>query len=323
MYLVTGGAGFIGSHIVERLVAGGKTVRVLDNFSFGKQENLRGVEKRVEVIAGDLLDTKAVRQAVEGVEVVFHQAALRSVPLSVEKPTMVNRVNVEGTVNVLQAAWKAGVRRVVYASSSSVYGNQPALPNREEQIPSPVSPYAVSKLAGEYYCRVFTKTYGLETVSLRYFNVYGPRQDPNSQYAAVIPLFIRWAVRGEPLQVHGDGLQSRDFTYIENVVDANVRAAESPQGFGGIFNVGQGQSHSLMELADLISGLLGTGLRRTHTEAREGDVRRTLADITRSRELLSYEPRVSFETGISRTLSEQIKEEPPRDVQGIVESIRP
>lgn len=323
MYLVTGGAGFIGSHIVERLVASGKTVRVLDNFSFGKQENLRGVEKSVEVIAGDLLDTKAVRQAVEGVEVVFHQAALRSVPLSVEKPTMVNRVNVEGTMNVLQAAWKAGVRRVVYASSSSVYGNQPALPNREDQIPSPVSPYAVSKLAGEYYCRVFTETYGLETVSLRYFNVYGPRQDPNSQYAAVIPLFIRWAVRGEPLQVHGDGLQSRDFTYVENVVDANVQAAESQQGVGGVFNVGQGQSHSLMELADLICRLLGTGLRRIHTEAREGDVRRTLADIRRSREVLSYEPRVSFETGISRTLSEQIKEEPPRDVQGIAESIRP
>lgn len=323
MYLVTGGAGFIGSHIVERLVASGKTVRVLDNFSFGKQENLRGVEKSVEVIAGDLLDTKAVRQAVEGVEVVFHQAALRSVPLSVEKPTMVNRVNVEGTMNVLQAAWKAGVRRVVYASSSSVYGNQPALPDREDQIPSPVSPYAVSKLAGEYYCRVFTETYGLETVSLRYFNVYGPRQDPNSQYAAVIPLFIRWAVRGEPLQVHGDGLQSRDFTYVENVVDANVQAAESQQGVGGVFNVGQGQSHSLMELADLICRLLGTGLRRIHTEAREGDVRRTLADIRRSREVLSYEPRVSFETGISRTLSEQIKEEPPRDVQGIAESIRP
>ncbi|MBI3060102.1 MAG: NAD-dependent epimerase/dehydratase family protein, partial [Deltaproteobacteria bacterium] len=216
MYLVTGGAGFIGSHITQRLVAMGERVRVLDNFSFGKQENLRGLEDKVEVIFGDLLDQGVVQKAMEGVEVVFHQAALRSVPFSVENPALVNRVNVEGTVNVLVAARDSGVRRVVYASSSSVYGNGLVLPKSEQQIPSPISPYAVSKLTGEYYCKVFTELYGVETVSLRYFNVYGPRQDPNSQYAAVIPRFIRWAFRGEPMEVHGDGLQSRDFTYIDN-----------------------------------------------------------------------------------------------------------
>lgn len=302
MYLVTGGAGFIGSHITQRLVAMGERVRVLDNFSFGKQENLRGLEDKVEVIFGDLLDQGVVQKAMEGVEVVFHQAALRSVPFSVENPALVNRVNVEGTVNVLVAARDAGVKRVVYASSSSVYGNGPVLPKGEQHIPSPISPYAVSKLTGEYYCKVFTELYGVETVSLRYFNVYGPRQDPNSQYAAVIPRFIRWAFRGEPLEVHGDGLQSRDFTYIDNVVTANLRAAHSREGIGGVFNVGQGKAHTLLDLVDLLQETLGIELRLLHTAGRPGDVRNTLADIFQAERCLAYRPQVSFEEGIARSV---------------------
>lgn len=302
MYLVTGGAGFIGSHITQRLVAMGERVRVLDNFSFGKQENLRGLEDKVEVIFGDLLDQGVVQKAMEGVEVVFHQAALRSVPFSVENPALVNRVNVEGTVNVLVAARDAGVKRVVYASSSSVYGNGLVLPKSEQQIPSPISPYAVSKLTGEYYCKVFTELYGVETVSLRYFNVYGPRQDPNSQYAAVIPRFIRWAFRGEPMEVHGDGLQSRDFTYIDNVVAANLRAAHSREGIGGVFNVGQGKAHTLLDLVDLLQEILGIELRLLHTAGRPGDVRDTLADIFQAERCLAYRPQVSFEEGIARSV---------------------
>ena len=302
MYLVTGGAGFIGSHIAQRLVAMGGRVRVLDNFSFGRQENLRGLEDKVEVVFGDLLDQGVVRKAMEGVEVVFHQAALRSVPFSVENPALVNRVNVEGTVNVLIAARDAGVKRVVYASSSSVYGNGPVLPKSEQQIPSPISPYAVSKLTGEYYCKVFTELYGVETVSLRYFNVYGPRQDPNSQYAAVIPRFIRWAFRGEPMEVHGDGLQSRDFTYIDNVVAANLQAAYSREGIGKVFNVGQGKAHTLLDLVDLLQETLGIELRLLHTAGRPGDVRDTLADIFQAERCLAYRPQVSFEDGIAKSV---------------------
>src|SRR3990167_2395294 len=302
MYLVTGGAGFIGSHIAQRLVAMGGRVRVLDNFSFGRQENLRGLEDKVEVVFGDLLDQGAVRKAMEGGEVVFHQAALRSGSFSVENPALVNRVNVEGTINVLVAARDAGVKRVVYASSSSVYGNGLVLPKSEQQIPSPISPYAVSKLTGEYYCKVFTELYGVETVSLRYFNVYGPRQDPNSQYAAVIPRFIRWAFRGEPLEVHGNGLQSRDFTYIDNVVAANLRAAHSREGIGGVFNVGQGKAHTLLDLVDLLQETLGIELRLLHTAGRPGDVRDTLADIFQAERCLAYRPQVSFEEGIARSV---------------------
>jgi len=296
MYLVTGGAGFIGSHIAQRLVAMGGRVRVLDNFSFGRQENLRGLEDKVEVVFGDLLDQGVVRKAMEGVEVVFHQAALRSVPFSVENPALVNRVN------VLIAARDAGVKRVVYASSSSVYGNGPVLPKSEQQIPSPISPYAVSKLTGEYYCKVFTELYGVETVSLRYFNVYGPRQDPNSQYAAVIPRFIRWAFRGEPMEVHGDGLQSRDFTYIDNVVAANLQAAYSREGIGKVFNVGQGKAHTLLDLVDLLQETLGIELRLLHTAGRPGDVRHTLADISQAERCLAYRPQVSFEDGIAKSV---------------------
>lgn len=301
MYLVTGGGGFIGSHIVERLVGMGEKVRVLDNFSSGRIENLRGLMDKIDLVLGDLLEQTVVRKAMEGIEVVFHEAALRSVPLSVENPALVNRVNVEGTVNILVAARDAGVRRVVYASSSSVYGNTTVLPKSEHQLPSPVSPYAVSKLSGEYYLKVFAELYGLETVSLRYFNVFGTRQDPTSQYASVIPRFIRWAYRGEPLEVHGDGLQSRDFTYIDNVVSANLQAAHSRKGIGGVFNVGQGNAYTLLDLVDLLQEILGRDLHLLHTAERPGDVRHTLADISEAEICLGYHPQVSFEEGIART----------------------
>lgn len=302
MYLVTGGAGFIGSHIVERLVARGEGVRVLDNFSFGKQENLHGLEDKIEVVSGDLLDQDALRKAMQGVEVVFHQAALRSVPFSVDNPSLVNRVNAEGTLNVLLAARDAEVRRVVCASSSSVYGNTLTLAKKEEQKPEPLSPYAVSKLVGEYYCKVFTELYGLETVSLRYFNVYGPRQDPDSQYAAVIPCFICRALQGQPLEVHGDGLQSRDFTHIDNVVAANLLAAEGQKASGSVFNVGQGRTHSLLDLIDLLRNILRRDLRWFHTQARPGDVRRSLADISQAGRCLGYRPQISFKEGIAKTV---------------------
>jgi nucleoside-diphosphate-sugar epimerase len=301
MYLVTGGAGFIGSHIVRRLVAMGEPFRVLYNFSAGKMENLEGLNGRVEVINGDILDQARVAKAMEGVEIVLHQGALRSVPFSVEHPALVNRVNVEGTINILLAARDAKVKRVVSASSSSVYGNTKIFPNSEQQAASPVSPYAASKLAGEYYCRVFSGLYGVETVSLRYFNVFGPRQDPNSQYAAVIPRFIRSALRNEALEIHGDGLQSRDFTYIDNVVEANLLAARCQGGVGEAFNVAQGKCFSILNLVELLEKVFERKLKSFHTPARAGDVRQTLADISRAENILGYKPLVTFEEGIVRT----------------------
>ena len=302
MYLITGGAGFIGSHIAEKLAAMGEAVRVLDNFSSEKQANLDGMKDKVEVIAGDILDLDTLKNAAKGASVIFHQAALRSVPFSVENPTLVNKVNVEGTLNILTAARDCGVRRVVYASSSSAYGRGSAQPKNETDTPDPISPYAVSKLAGEYYCKVFSELYGLETVSLRYFNVFGPRQDPNSQYAAVIPRFIQWGLQGEPLEVHGDGLQSRDFTYIDNVVAANLQAAKTKLGVGQAFNVGQGETHTLLNLIAEIEKSLGLKLKRSHTAARAGDVRFTQADISESKRCLGYNPSVSFADGLARTV---------------------
>jgi UDP-glucose 4-epimerase len=301
MYLVTGGAGFIGSHIVRRVVAMGERVRVLDNFTAGKMGNLQGLNGRIEVMNGDILDPGVVDNAVEGVEIVLHQGALRSVPFSVENPALVNRVNVEGTINVLLAARKAKVKRVVFASSSSVYGNTKIFPNSEQQAPCPISPYAASKLAGEYYCRVFTGLYGLETISLRYFNVFGPRQDPNSQYAAVIPRFIRSALQQEPLEIYGDGLQSRDFTYIDNVVEANLLAARCRNGVGEVFNVAQGKCFSILDLVNLLQKVFERKLTSLHMPERAGDVRQTLADIARAENILGYRPAVTFEEGIFRT----------------------
>ena len=305
MDLVTGGAGFIGSHLVEELVRRGRAVRVLDNLSTGHRENLAAVADRIEFVEGDILDPVAVRDAMRGVRRVFHQAALRSVPRSVDDPQSSNRVNVEGTLNILVAARDAGVDRVVYASSSSVYGRTDVLPLVETMAPQPVSPYAVSKLAGEYYCQVFTRVYGLATVGLRYFNVFGPRQDPASQYAAVVPRFIAAAFRGESLEIHGDGLQSRDFTYVGNVVAANCLAAESPRAAGEAFNVACGSQHTLMDIVERLRDLAGADgapLRWHHTPDRPGDVRHTCADIGKAWRLLGYEVLTGFEEGLTRTI---------------------
>ena len=306
MDLVTGGAGFIGSHLVEELVRRGRTVRVLDNLSTGHRGNLAAVADRIDFVEGDILDPATVRAAMHGVRRVFHQAALRSVPRSVDDPQSSNRVNVEGTLNVLVAARDAGVERVVYASSSSAYGRTDVLPLTETMAPQPVSPYAVSKLAGEYYCQVFTRVYGLATVGLRYFNVFGPRQDPASQYAAVVPRFIAAAFRGESLEIHGDGLQSRDFTYVGNVVAANCLAAESDRAAGEAFNVACGNQHTLMDIVERLRGLngpYGAPLRWHHTPDRAGDVRHTRADITKARRLLGYEPLTDFDEGLAITIA--------------------
>jgi UDP-glucose 4-epimerase len=302
MYLVTGGAGFIGSSIVRRLVSMDERVRVLDNFFSGSTENLQGVKDRIDIVSADILDLPLLKRSMQGVEIVLHQGALRSVPFSVENPELVNRVNVEGTINVLVAARDAGVKRVVFASSSSVYGATKIFPNKESLTPSPISPYAASKLAGEHYCRVFSLLYGLETISLRYFNVFGPRQDPNSQYAAVIPRFITNALQQRPLEIHGDGLQSRDFTYIDNVVDANLLAAHCRGGVGEAFNVAQGKCYSLLDFVELLRSITQKDLAIEHVAARAGDVRQTLADISRSRDILGYRAAVSFEEGILRTV---------------------
>lgn len=302
MNLVTGGGGFIGSHLVGRLLKEGQKVRVVDNFITGKKENLKEYSGKIELVEGDILDLEFVKDVMNSTEVVFHQAALRSVPLSVDNPVATNAVNVQGTLNVLIAARDAGVKKVIYASSSSVYGDSPQFPKTEDLAPAPISPYAVSKLAGENYCSVFTKVYGLETISLRYFNVFGPRQDPDSPYAAVIPRFIRAALMDEELEVHGDGLQSRDFTYVDDVVEANLLAARSQVAQGEAFNVAQGESHSLLDLVALLEKVLRKKLRVNHTPPRSGDVRRTLADISRSQRGLGYRPSTSFEAGIVATI---------------------
>jgi len=299
LYLVTGGAGFIGSNLVDALVARGDRVRVLDDFSTGRRENLTAPD--VEVVEGDLRDAAVVRRAVAGVGGVFHQAALRSVPRSVDDPLSSNQVNVTGTLILLLACRDAGVQRVVYASSSSVYGDDPALPKVETLPTRPISPYAISKLAAEHYCQTFARLYGLETVSLRYFNVFGPRQNPESKYSAVIPRFLAQALAGEPLEVHGDGEQSRDFTYIDNVVEGNLLAMAAPGGSGEVFNIACGTRHSLIAIADAIGDFLGRRLPRSHAAPRAGDVRHTLADIAKAERLLGYRPKVDFATGMRRT----------------------
>jgi UDP-glucose 4-epimerase len=312
MDLVTGGAGFIGSHLVDELVRRGRRVRVLDDFSTGKRDNLAAA-RDVEVVEGDILDVRTVRDAMRGVTRVFHQAALRSVPRSVDDPSTTNRVNVEGTLNVFVAARDAGVGRVVYASSSSVYGDAQALPLDEAAAPAPVSPYAVSKLAGEHYGRVFTRVYGLPTVGLRYFNVYGPRQDPASQYAAVVPRFMQGALRGESLEVHGDGLQSRDFTHVRNVVLANCLAADAAAAAGEVFNVACGSRLAVLDLVQWLGRRLGSDggvVRWHHVDPRAGDVRHTLASIDKARRLLGYDPVVGAEAGLEDTFQALVAAEP-------------
>jgi nucleoside-diphosphate-sugar epimerase len=301
-YLVTGGAGFIGSNIVEELVARGERVKVLDNLLTGKVANLEAVRSAVEFVQGDIRDLDFLRRAVDGVDYVIHQAALPSVPRSVQSPIESHECNATGTLNVLVAARDAGVKRVVYASSSSVYGNSPTLPKREDMPTSPMSPYAVNKLTGENYCRAFTLVYGLPTVSLRYFNVFGPRQDPTSQYAAVIPAFISHILEGERPTIYGDGTQSRDFTYVRNVVEANILACTAERAVGEAMNIALGDRVSLLELVDKINAILGTTIEPIFEPERPGDVKHSMADVSKARDLLGFEPLVSFDEGLKRTI---------------------
>jgi nucleoside-diphosphate-sugar epimerase len=302
VYLVTGGAGFIGSHLVDALVARGERVRVADNFSTGRRENLAHLTG-IEIVEGDLADLDVARRAVEGCEIVLHQAAMPSVPRSVEDPIASNRANVDATLNVLVAARDAGVRRVVYAGSSSAYGNLAALPKREDMPPAPLSPYALQKLVGEQYARLFWELYGLETVTIRYFNVFGPRQSPSSPYSGVISLFIAALVEGRRPTIYGDGEQTRDFTYVANVVDGVLRACEAPQAVGQVINVATGGRISLNRLFQALRELTGADVEPVYADPRPGDVRDSQADISRARALLGYEPIVSFEEGLRRTLA--------------------
>jgi len=302
IYLVTGGAGFIGSHVATGLVERGKSVRVLDNLSTGHPQNLSHLGQRVDFVEGDLINRRDVDRALDGVEVVFHQAALASVPRSVDAPLDTNAACVTGTVNLLDAARQSGVRRIVFAGSSSAYGDQPTPAKHESLMPAPLSPYAAAKLAGEFYCQAFTATYGLETVAIRYFNVFGPRQDPQSQYAAVIPKFITEMLAGRRPTIFGDGKQSRDFTYIDNVVLGNLLAADAPDAVGRTINVACGDSYNLLELVEGINRALGTDIEPVFEAARAGDVRESRADISLARKLLSYEPKVNFNDGLRRTI---------------------
>jgi UDP-glucose 4-epimerase len=301
-FLVTGGAGFIGSNLVDALVGRGDSVRVLDNFSTGRAENLAPLEGRFELLRGDLTDEQTVLRAVEGVEYVLHQGALASVPRSVENPLMTDRANVLGTLHVLEAARKLGVKRVVFAASSSAYGETPTLPKVETMPPDPLSPYAVSKLTGEAYARAYHVCYGLETVALRYFNVFGPRQDPQSQYAAVIPRFITCALAGNSPIVYGDGQQSRDFCFIENAIQANLLACTAPGAGGRVFNVACGVRTTLIEVLALLGELVGRLIEPRFEPARPGDIKHSLADIGAARKVLGYTAPVSFEEGLRRTV---------------------
>jgi len=302
-YLVTGGAGFIGSHLADALLTRGETVRVFDNLATGREENLALLAGRAEIVRGDLRDLEAVRAAVAGVEVVFHQAALASVPRSIADPLTSLQVNVVGTQHVLLAARDAGVRRVVYASSSSVYGNTPTLPKRESMEPMPLSPYAIQKLTAELLCGAMTRIYGLETVALRYFNVFGPRQDPLSEYAAVIPRFLTALREGRRPLIFGDGEQTRDFTYISNVVWANLLAAESAGAVGHAMNIGCGARISLNDVLRTAGALLGIEAEADYADPRPGDVRDSLADISLAGQLLGYAPAVTFHDGLEQTIT--------------------
>jgi nucleoside-diphosphate-sugar epimerase len=301
-YLVTGGAGFIGSHLVEELVARGERVRVLDNFATGKVENLEPWLDKIELIEGSVEDEGTCQRAVQGVEFVLHQAALCSVPRSLEHPMATHATNVTGTLNLLLAARDGGVRRFVCAGSSSVYGESEVLPKVEDMKPSPCSPYAISKLAQEQYCMVFDLLYELETVVLRYFNVYGSRQDADSAYAAVIPSFVHALVRGKRAKIYGDGEQSRDFTYVKDCVQANVMACEAAEAAGQVFNIASGRRIAINELYDRIVGLLGQGERPKYEAPRRGDVRHSLADISKARSILGYQPKYTIEQGLSEAV---------------------
>ncbi len=305
-YLVTGGAGFIGSHIAERLLEEGHRVRILDDFSTGYRHNVEPLAERysgrLEVVEGDVARIEDCHGAVREMTYVIHHAALASVPRSLADPAACHRSNADGTLNILLAARDAGVRRVVYAGSSSVYGESKKLPKDETMHPQPLSPYALTKLMGEEYLRLFRMHYGLETVTLRYFNVFGPRQDPDSPYAAVIPIFISHLARGERPTIHGDGLQSRDFTYVSNVVDANLAACRAPNA-AGVYNVACGARTTLLELLERIQEILGTHVPPIHSDPRPGDIRHSEADISRARRDLGYEPAVSIADGLPATVA--------------------
>jgi len=301
--LVTGGAGFIGSHIVRGLLDSGHKVRVLDNLCTGNRGNLEEVSDRIDFVEGDICDPISVREALSGVERVFHQAALASVPLSLERPLDTHRACATGTLSMLHESVKAGVKRFVYAASSSAYGDQPTSSKRETDLPMPLSPYAVAKLAGEYYCQSYFHSFGLETVGIRYFNVFGPRQDPDSPYSAVIPLFVSRILSGQRPIIYGDGLQSRDFTYVANVVHGNLLASERPNIGGRVINVADGGQTTLLQLLKLLSQMLGKSIEPDFQTARMGDVRESLADITLARKLLGYEPQIRLEEGIRRTIA--------------------
>jgi len=301
-YLVTGGAGFIGSHIVEKLVQAKEKVRVLDNFSSGTRENLKDLLDKIELIEGDIRDFWTVIKAVEGVDFILHQAALTSVQRSIKNPLTTNEVNINGTLNLLEAAKIHKVKRFIYASSSSVYGDTPTLPKVETMCPNPISPYAISKLAGEEYCQVFYKVYGLETVSLRYFNVFGPRQNPVSEYAGVIPRFIMALLKGNKPSIFGDGEQSRDFTYVENVVDANLSACKASSVAGESINIACNQRHTLNQLWNNLVRLAGKRQEPIYTDPKSGDVRHSLGDINKAKKLLDYQVKTGFEEGLKITL---------------------
>jgi UDP-glucose 4-epimerase len=300
--LVTGGAGFIGSHLTDALLAAGFAVRVLDDFSSGREQNLSEAIGKIELIRGDLADPETTARACAGVDVVFHEGAIPSVPRSVAEPIRTNRANVDGTLNVLECARQAGVRRVVCAASSSAYGDTEELPKIETMPPNPRSPYALQKYAGEVYCRLYHEIYGLETVALRYFNVFGPRQDPKSEYAAVVPRFATACLRREAATINGDGEQSRDFTFVADTVRANLLAADAPGAVGYVINVAGGRRISLNELLAELQRITGSKVPAIHGPNRVGDVRHSLADLGRARTLLGFEPQVTLADGLRRTV---------------------
>ncbi|HSS21130.1 MAG TPA: SDR family oxidoreductase [Pyrinomonadaceae bacterium] len=301
--VVTGGAGFIGSHLAARLASAGARVRVIDDLSTGYRENLEEIGGDLDFVHGSVADEELLAKALEDVELIFHEAAIPSVPRSVENPRQTHIASVDATFSLLDAARQKKVKRIVYAASSSAYGDQPTLPKVESMLPEPLSPYAVAKLVGEHYCQVFTRVYGLETVSLRYFNVFGPRQDPSSQYSGVISRFISSILGGERPVIYGDGEQSRDFTYIDNVVDANMKAAESSKAIGQVINVANGERISLNHLLEELKTLTGkTDVVADYQPTRAGDVKHSLAEISRARNLLGFEPRVDLRTGLKLTI---------------------
>lgn len=302
-YVVTGGAGFIGSHIAQRLLSEGHQVRIVDNLVTGSRDNLTHLTGDLEFHEVSITDKAALDKIFSGANYVFHQAALASVPLSIEDPLLTHEYCVTGTLNVLLAARDAGVKRVIYAASSSAYGDVEEEAQYEELTPQPISPYGVAKLAAEYYCRVFTHVYGLETVCLRYFNVFGPRQDPTSHYAAVIPLFITAILKNQQPTIFGDGQQSRDFTYIDNIVHGNLLAAKAPDAAGQVMNLATGGRVSLLELVEKINSILNTSIEPLHTDPRSGDILHSRANIGRAEELLDFAPVVDFETGLARTIA--------------------